>query len=808
MFRSKLVLYTFGGIGAVALIFVFWGILIIKDLPNPELLENRQVAQSTKIYDRAGENLLYEIHGEEKRTVIPFEEIPEKIKQATIAIEDANFYNHSALDPRSILRALLVNLSRGRVSQGGSTITQQLAKNAFLSPDRTITRKIKELILAILLEKRYTKDEILNLYLNQIPYGSNAYGVEAASQTYFKKPAKDLNLAEAALLASLPKAPSYYSPWGSHFDELIVRKNNALDQMEKLGYISEAEKNRAKKHIFQFTQSNTGIKAPHFVIAVQEHLNKQYGEEFVRTAGLEVVTTLDWPMQELAEKVVSEGVKRNEELYKGTNAALVAEDASTGQVLALVGSRDYFDEVIQGNFNVATQGLRQPGSAIKPFVYLTAFQKGFTPDTVLFDVPTEFVSNEENCPSIVKPKIPEHDQSLIPQEEQDNCYHPQNFDEIFRGPITLRNALAQSINVPAVKALYLSGIDNVLEVVKNLGINTLTERSRYGLSLVLGGGEVKLVELVNAYSALAQEGVSRQQTMVLKVTDQSGKILEEYRDNSNQVIEPQYARLINDILSDVKARSPLFQNSLNLTVYPNHEVALKTGTTNDYRDAWAIGYTPSLVVGVWAGNNDNQPMQKKGGSILAAVPIWNSFLSEVLKNRPGEAFSKPEPIFVDKPILKGEVVVNNQIHDTLYYINKKNPLGPPPANPENDPQFKNWEEALVEWIKTNPQGQNLFTNLTFSGSLNLEIISPLKGSMAIGNFINVLARISSPSDIIKLEIFLNGKVISQQNGNFGKEYRYQNTIQTPLELQNVLKISAQDSQNNKIEKEVIFFKSS
>jgi 1A family penicillin-binding protein len=747
MFRSKAVLYIIGGAGAAALIFVFWGILVIKDLPNPELLEKRQVAQSTKIYDRTGEVLLYEIHGEEKRTVIPFEEVPEQVKQATIAIEDANFYSHSALDIRSILRALLVNLSRGRVSQGGSTITQQLAKNAFLSPDRTITRKIKELILAILLEKRYTKDEILSLYLNQIPYGSNAYGIEAASQTYFRKPARDLNLAEAALLASLPKAPSYYSPWGSHIEELMARKDNALDQMEKLGYITEAEKNRATKYAFQFAQSNTGIKAPHFVIAVQDYLNKQYGEDFVRTAGLEILTTLDWPMQELAEKVVLEGAKRNEELYKGTNAALVAEDAITGQILALVGSRDYFDEEIDGNFNVATQGLRQPGSAIKPFVYLAAFQKGFTPDTILFDVQTEFVPNDENCPSIIKLETAEQNQDPATEEKQDDCYHPQNFDEIFRGPVTLRNALAQSINIPAVKTLYLAGIDNVLGVVKSLGINTLTERSRYGLSLVLGGGEVKLGELVNAYSVLAQEGLTRRQTMILKIADRSGKILEEYRDNANQVVEPQYAKLINDILSDTKARSSLFQNSLSLTVYPNHEVALKTGTTNDYRDAWAIGYTPSLVVGVWAGNNDNQPMQKRGSSILAAVPIWHSFLSEVLKNRPGETFSKPEPIFVDKPILKGEAVVNNQVHDILYYVSKKNPLGPPPANPENDPQFKNWEEALTEWMKANSQNQNLFANLAAFGSLNLEIISPIKGSIASGNFVNVSVKISSSAGV-------------------------------------------------------------
>ncbi len=792
----KLLLASAAAACLAAVFSIFFFFAVLKDLPSPELIENRRIAQSTKIYDRTGQILLYEIHGEEKRTVIPFSEIPEQVKQTTIAIEDANFYQHSAFDLRSLLRALMVNLSQGRIAQGGSTITQQLAKNAFLSPERTFTRKIKELVLAIILEKRYSKDEILNLYLNQIPYGANAYGIEAASQTYFKKSAKELKLAEAALLASLPKAPSYYSPWGPHSDELIARKNYTLEQMAKLGFISERQKNEAKKIQFQFATPNTGIKAPHFVIAVQEYLNKQYGEDFVRTAGLEVTTTLDWPMQELAEKAVLEGARRNSDLYQGKNAALVAQDSSTGQILALVGSRDYFDKEIDGNFNVAVQGLRQPGSAIKPFVYLATFKKGFTPDTIIFDVPTEFVPNNENCPLIVDFA-----------NESKECYHPQNFDENFRGPITLRNALAQSVNIPAAKTLYLAGIDNVLKLAKDFGITTLTERSRYGLSLVLGGGEVKLIELVQAYSILAQEGLKHKQTFILRITDQNKKVLEEYRDEAEQIIDPQYPRLINDILSDVQARAPLFANSLNLTVYPNQEVSLKTGTTNDYRDAWAIGYTRSLVVGVWAGNNDNQPMQKRGSSILAAIPIWNAFLSEALKIRSLETFTKPEPIFADKPALRGEYLINGQIHDILYYVNKNRPLDPPPANPDSDPQFKNWEEPIEEWLKSNRDKINLLASLTPIGSLNLEILSPTKGSAIFNNKISVSTQVSSPADITKMEIWFNNKIISQQSGNFGKNWSYQNIVSaSDVQLQNLFKIVVWDNQNNKTEKEIILYK--
>src|SRR3989344_3679182 len=375
---------------------------ILNALPNPEQFASRQVIQSTKILDRTGEILLYEIHGEEKRTAIPFEEIPDSIKWATIAIEENNFYKNPAFDWRGITRAAIKNLVSGDYIQGGSTITQQLARNAFLTPEKTVTRKIKELIVALELEKQYSKNEILNLYLNQIPYGGNAYGIEAAAQTFFNKHAEDLNLSESALLASLPRATSYYSPWGKHLDELMKRKNLALEKMSELKYITEKEKEAAKKFPLEFAPQAIGIKAPHFVLEVQDYLNQKYGEDFIRTAGLNVITTLDWTLQQLAEKAVKTGADRNTELYKGHNAALVAQHATSGQIIALVGSKNYFGDPepencvpgknchFEGNFNVVTQGLRQPGSAMKPFAYVTAFEKGYTPDTVLFDLPTEF----------------------------------------------------------------------------------------------------------------------------------------------------------------------------------------------------------------------------------------------------------------------------------------------------------------------------------------------------------------------------------------------------------------------------------
>lgn len=803
--------------------------LILKNLPDPQQLENRKVVQSTKIYDRTGQVMLYEIHGEEKRTVIPFAEIPDYVKKATLAVEDSSFYKHSALDWKSFIRAFTVNLLKRQFVQGGSTITQQLAKNAFLTPEKTIFRKIKELFLAIELEKKYNKDEILNLYLNQIPYGGNAYGIESAAQVFFKKPAKNLTLAEAALLASVTKAPSYYSPWGSHTNELFSRKDYVLEQMMLLGYISKEEKEMAQKDKLKFAPRASGLKAPHFALMVQEYLNTKYGEDFVESAGLNVITTLDWDLQQSAEKAIKEGAERNKNLYQGYNAALVAQDATTGQILSLVGSKDYFAPPepencvignscrFEGNFNVVSQGLRQPGSATKPFAYVTAFQKGYSPDSMVFDLPTEFASNNPNCPLIVDFT-----------NEQKDCFHPHNFDNLFRGPVNLRNGLAQSINIPSVKVLYLAGIDDTIKTAQNFGISTLKERSRYGLSLVLGGGEVTLLDLVGAYSVFAQEGVKHQQSFILKITDSKNQTLEEYKNVNKRVIDPQYPRLINDVLSDTNARSPLFSNSLPLTIFSGHDVALKTGTTNDYRDAWAVGYTPDLVIGVWAGNNNNAPMEKQGGSILAAVPIWNNFMKEALKDKPFVAFIKPDPVFNKKAMLRGEYIVNYklnnkihpQIHNILFYINKNDPLGPAPENPQNDPQFENWEKPVIEWAKNNilnfennynqllPQGATDKPEESENYQPKIKWFSPQNGSfLKEKETIDVEVEVEADFNISLIELYLNNSLVVSQKPNNEKlsVFRYK---LTPLNLepQNSLKIKVVDIFNNTKESELILFK--
>lgn len=755
-----------------AIIFVGAGVgyalVITKNLPDPKLFDQRQISQSTKIYDRTSKVSLYEIHGEEKRTIIPFEEIPDYVKQATLTIEDSQFYNHPAFDWRSIIRAVFINLSRGKVVQGGSTITQQLAKNTFLTPEKTITRKIKELALSFQLEKKYSKDEIFDLYLNQIPYGSNAYGIESAAQTFFNKHAKDLTLAESTLLASLPNAPSYYSPYGVHTDELTVRQNYILEQMEQAGYIDAEERQRAQSQKLEFAPQAVSIKAPHFVIAIQDYLNNKYGEDFVQKAGLIVTSTLDWDLQQLAETTIANGAARNSELYGGNNASLVAQDAKTGQILALVGSKDYFDMENDGNFNVAIQGLRQPGSAIKPFAYITAFKKGYTPDTIIFDVPTNFDTTGSRP------------------------YEPNNFDDRFRGPVTLREGLAQSINVPSVKTLFLANIADTLQIVADFGITTLTERSRYGLSLALGGGEVKLIEIVGAYSVFSQEGIKHQQSLILEIKDNEGNILEKYNDEAKEVIEPAYARLINDILSDVEVRKSLYQNSLYLTIFPNQEVALKTGTTNDYRDAWAIGYSPSLVVGVWAGNNDNTPMRRQGSSILAALPIWHDFLEKALPKFPQEVFTRPEPIVTDKPMFNGEYIINGEIHNILHYINK------------NSSQYKNWEDGLINWLQTNPEIINT-KNIPSTGAA-INIKSPINGDFIKNNQLRIDADLATTADIIKIEIILNNKIIGQKADNLGKIYNYREDFQVKdLKPQNTLKIKVLDSSSRETEKEIILY---
>ncbi len=776
------------GIGALAGLFLLF--YFSKDLPTIEQITTRQVSQSTKIFDRTGEVLLYEISSGQERTVVPLQDIPKYLKDATISIEDERFYDEPAFDWKGIARALVVNVRNGQARQGASTITQQLARNAFLTAEQTIGRKIREIILATRINQLYTKDQILALYLNEIPYGATTYGVEAASEAFFDKPVGELNLAQSAVIAALPKAPSYYSPWGTHVKELLSRQQVVLKKMLELGKVTRKEYDEALKFPVSFSSQGKEIKAPHFVMSVQEYLVQKYGEDMVRKGGLRVTTTLNWDLQQVAEKAVSDGAQRNEKLYGGSNSALVAEDPKTGEVLALVGSRDYFDTANDGNFDVATQGLRQPGSALKPFVYLAAFEKGLTPDTVLFDVPTEFAANNPACPA-------------EPDFENDNkeCFHPQDYGE-FKGPVSIRTALAQSINIPAVKALYIAGVGDVVKKAASFGLTTLSSPDIYGLSLVLGGGAVRLINLVDAYSVLSQDGVKHKQTMVLEVKNSIGKILESYKDEGLRITAPEPVRAINGILSDVEARRGLFGAGVGITTFPGQDVALKTGTSNDYRDAWAIGYTPAIVVGVWAGNNDNSPMHRQGSSILAAVPIWHDFMAEATKNIPQDTFIKPESVSPAKPILAGDYLNNKQVHTILYYIDRDDPLGPPPSHPEADPQFVNWESGVLRWAQNNlPDfgGYNQAmpqTEPSTAGSfLGVEIQKPVAGQF-IGSDIEILASITSRLPLSHIKVYWNGTIlddISTQETNFVLSKSYPRPpVVAP---QNLLEVEATDQNN-------------
>jgi len=689
LFR-KLLLYAVCliviGIVVLAGLFVYYA----GQVPDPSVIMSRKLSESTKIYDRTGTNLLYDVHGEEKRTIIPWDQMPDVIRKATLAAEDSDFYNHQGIDIWGILRAAYKDVTTLKASQGGSTITQQLVKNALLSDEKTIPRKIKEVALSIEIERKYTKDQIFWMYLNQIPYGSNAYGIEAASQTFFNKNASDLTLSEAATLAAIPQAPTYYSPYGNHTDELIARRNYVLGRMKDLGYITADDYNVAIKIKPDFIPPAKDFQAAHFVIMVKEYLIDKYGEDMVDNGGLKVYTTLDTNLQSIAQDVVTKYGNINAKQYKATNAALVAADPKTGQILAMVGSRDYFDIANQGNFNVAT-APRQPGSSFKPFAYAELISKGFTDSTVLFDLKTEFTPTCD----------PSGDQSFDPTGTV-ACYHPQDYDGKFRGPVTARQAIGMSLNVPSVQVLYLAGLDDTINLAHQMGITTLNDRSRYGLSLVLGGGEVKLVDMVSAYSVFANDGIKEAQNFILKVVANDGTVLEEYRKDEERVLDPQIARTISDMLSDNKARAPEFGYNSAL-YFPDRPVAAKTGTTQENRDGWLIGYTPSLAAGVWTGNNDNSSMTAAGAGVSAAGPMWHEFMSRALDGTPVENFIKPDPVQTDKIMLNGQYLGPDGIHSILYYVDKTDPQGPPPTNPSDDPQFKNWEAVVERWAMNTGQ---------------------------------------------------------------------------------------------------------
>ena len=772
-----LTLAMFGGgillFGALILtILLAW---VSRDLPDPNTLMSREIPLTTKIYDRTGEHLLYEIHGEENRTLVRVADLPSYIPNATVAIEDKNFYSHHGVDWKGLLRAFVKSvLFRERV-RGTSTLTQQFVKNAVLTNERSFTRKLKELLLSLQLERVYTKGQILQLYLNEIPYGSTIYGIESAARNYFGKASKDLTLDEAALLAAMPQAPDLYSPYGSgsHGDnreKLIGRQHYVLDRMVAQGYLEKDQAIEAKKieTLKKLVPKKVGsIAAPHFVMYVRSLLIEKYGQKVVEEKGLNVTTSLDWNRQQIAEEEVRKGVDTRGKRYRFTNASLVSLDPKTGHILALVGSKDFFDDEHDGQVNVALRP-RQPGSSFKPIVYAAGLIKGYTPETTLWDVNTVFKTDIKS-------------------------YEPKNYDLKEHGPVSVRQALQGSLNIPSVKMIYLVGVGRVLDFAESLGYSTFGNRSRFGLSLVLGGGEVKLLEHTHAYATFANDGVEMPIAAILKVQDARGKTLEEWMPSpGREVMDRNIAHTMSNVLSDNDARAYIF-GATNYLTLPGRPAATKTGTTNNFHDAWTLGYTPSLAAGVWVGNNDNAEMKRGADGSQIAAPIWQSYMKRALEKSPAESFPPPEPPPKDlKPILLGkatervvrldaisgklatdltppEMIVERaarEAHDTLQYLDKDDPRGPAPEDPTRDPQYANWESAVQDWVKrtnwlsTTTTVPTEFDDVHTTGSQpTVTILSPTQYEEWTSRTQIVTVNAVAQRRITRVEVYSNGNLL-------------------------------------------------
>lgn len=597
--RKRLIFF---GVLTVFFLWLFWGV------PLPTNLSSEEYPVSTKLFDRKGK-LIYEIYSEKRRSPIKLTELPKSVIEATIAIEDKDFYKHYGFSYTGIVRSIY-NIIINRKLQGGSTLTQQLVKNVLLSPERTVRRKIREFFLTMVVEGVYTKDQILEMYLNQIPYGSTAYGIESAAELYFDKAAKDLTLAEAALLAGLPQSPTRYSPFGANPDLAKGRQETVLRRMVEEGYITQEEADKAREKKLIFAESKPP-KAPHFALWVKEQLAEKYGERMVEQGGLRVRTTLDLDLQEFAQNAVAEELAKLKKQRVGNGAAIVTRP-ETGEILAMVGSKDYFAEDEDGKFNVITSGKRQPGSSIKPLNYALALRDGkITAATALADVPTCFL--------------------VLGQPS----YCPSNYDNTFHGLVQARFALGNSYNIPAVRVLALNGVDNFVGFAKEMGLTTLGDPSNYGLSLTLGGGEVKPMDMAVAFGVFANSGIREPLISILKVEDWRGKVYEEVdlektELSGDRVLAPEVTFIISHILHDNNARSAAFGESSFLNVRGHPEVSVKTGTTNDRRDNWTIGYTKHAVVVSWVGNNNFSSMSGAVSGVSGASPIWNKIMKEVL----------------------------------------------------------------------------------------------------------------------------------------------------------------------------------
>lgn len=649
--------------------------IYLHGLPSIDTIRELPKNRTTILYDRTGTEELYRLYGEENRVMLQHDEIPDIMRHATIAIEDKNFYAHRGIDISSMFRALLRNLDSGSIRQGGSTITQQVARALYLSREKTFPRKLKEVILAIKIERVLNKDEILDLYLNTVPYGSNAYGIETAAGTYFGKHASELSLGEAALLAALPSAPTYYSPYGDARDELMLRKRRILVAMHEQGFITTEDFKQAEAVDLaaEILPRQERIRAPHFVFFVLDELAETYDDETLRTAGLRITTSIDLKLQGAAEKAVREGAARNA-ARKASNAALVATDPRTGEVLAMVGSKDYFNEAIDGNVNV-TLRARQPGSSFKPFTYATAFSQGYEPETKIYDVPINFGPDGSGT-----------------------SYIPRNYDGKFHGLLTMRQALAMSLNVPAVETLALAGIDATIETATRLGITTLTEPKRYGLSLTLGGAEVRPIDMSRAFGVFGQEGIAHDMRPVLSISDSRGRdLFAPDASEGKRVLDAEVARKINSILSDNVSRTPIFGPRSPIAFPAGTAAAAKTGTSQDFNDAWTVGYTPFISAAVWVGNNDHTPMTAGSDGIFVAAPIWRAFIDAARVGTPDIAFApyQPKDGISPTPVRPPGIALEN-IEKRVVYISKKTGREISPA------EAKKMKKGRYDTIETDP----------------------------------------------------------------------------------------------------------
>lgn len=660
---------------------VFTYAYFVKDLQSKESIMNRNSTGLT-LLDRKDRRFFVFYEGKNK-TFVPLSQIPRHMQKAVIAVEDREFYLHPGFSVRGIIRAIVEDVKQGEIVYGGSTLTQQLVKNALLKPQKSFLRKYQELVLAYEIERRFTKDEILEMYLNSVYFGKGAFGVEEAALAYFNKNAKDLTLSEASYLAGLLPAPSGLS--SGALDQAKFRQKIVLEKLFEQGYILKDEKEKAEKEELVFVSGEKlNVLAPHFAVLVRDKLIEQFGEEYVARSGFTVKTTIDLKWQEYAEQVVREQVTRLS-ANRVTNAATVVLDPKTGEVLAMVGSVDWQNDAF-GKVNVALSP-RPPGSAFKPIVYVAGFEERLiTPATVLRDAPTTFAGG----------------------------YRPQNFDRRFRGSVLLRRALANSLNVPSVEVMSKVGVSKTLEMANRLGITTLKDPSLYGLSLVLGAGEVKLLELTNAYAVFANSGIKNEPTLMLEVEDKFGKTLSDYTKEAKKtekILDPTITFLISSILSDTNARREVFGSALDIS----KTAAVKTGTTEDFRDSWTIGYTPSLAVGVWVGNNDNSPMDNVAGS-LGAAPIWRALMERFLTGVANQPFLTPQGVvglsvcnfngLIAKEATTSaytEYFISGTQPQDICVIPKPSPPPPPsPAKPEEN------KEAAVKKEENNnkSQGEN------------------------------------------------------------------------------------------------------